>query len=84
MASPSAPVTGPVRVRARLCGISRVGSIPAVKMAAINSRSANSDLPLLYQSVNADWIPPLPSSGLRQNNGRNHLPTPRAPESLPL
>jgi hypothetical protein len=48
----------------------KVGSIPAVRIAAINSRSATSDLPLLRESVNGDYSPPLPSGDSRQNSGR--------------
>ena len=54
MASASTRATGLRLPSRRLRGISRVGNIPAVRMAAINSRSAISDLPMLHESFNTD------------------------------
>src|SRR6516165_2675599 len=51
MTSASPTASRPRLPYARLCGISKVGSIPAVKMAAISSRSAIWDLPLLHIRV---------------------------------
>jgi hypothetical protein len=44
-----------------------VGSIPAVRIAAINSRSAISDLLLLHGTVNADRTPWVPRPGSQRS-----------------
>src|SRR5215471_14897135 len=69
MASASARVTGPPRPWVRLCGISSVGSIPAVRIAAINSRSAISDLPFLARERERRLHPSVTERDPRQNSG---------------
>jgi hypothetical protein len=73
MASPSARVRGPRCPCARLRGISTVGSIPAVNLAAINSRSAISELPLLARELQRRLHPLVIERDSRQNSGGDLL-----------
>ena len=68
---PQHEVRGPLRRCVRLCGTSRVGSIPAVRMAAINSRSAISESPVAASERQHRLHPSVAEADSRQNSGRN-------------
>ena len=72
MASPSARVIGP---RRPCSGFRKLQDRQhsAVRMAAINSRSAIPIFRCWHGTLNAECLPPLPSGGSRGNSGRDLL-----------